>query len=203
MTQARVLEVARQLRADKIPADAVYLDIDFQEKNRPFTVNQTTFPDLSGMVTQLKAGHFHVVAITDLHIASLPDQNYLPYDTGLAGNHFVKNPDGTPYVGRVWPGPSVFPDFTRQQTRAWWGSLYTGLHKDGIEGFWNDMNEPSVFDTPTLTMPVSTLHRIDEPGFMPRNATHGEIHNVYGMENARATYEGLLALDSGGNGRIC
>ena len=64
----------------------------------------------------------------------------------------------------------------------------------GIAGFWNDMNEPSVFDSPTLTMPVDVVHRIDEPGFRTRTATHAEIHNVYGMENSRATFEGLLAL---------
>ena len=195
MTQARVLEVAEQLRADKIPVDAIYLDIDFQEKNRPFTVDKAAFPDLGGMAAKLTAEHFHVVAITDLHIAKVPGQNYAAYDTGVAGDHFVKNPDGTIYSGRVWPGPAVFPDFTRQQSRAWWGSLYAGLRKEGIEGFWNDMNEPSIFDSPTLTMPVSTVHRIDEPGFASRNATHAEIHNVYGMENARATYDGLLALD--------
>jgi alpha-glucosidase len=197
MTQARVLEVAGQLRAENIPADAIYLDIDFQEKNRPFTVDKAAFPDLAGMVEKLKTDHFHVVAITDLHIAKVSGQSYLPYETGVTGGHFVKNPDGTIYAGRVWPGPSVFPDFTRQQTRAWWGSLYAGLRKDGIEGFWNDMNEPSIFDSPTLTMPDSTMHRIDESGFMPRTATHAEIHNVYGMENARATYDGLLALDPG------
>ena len=197
MTQARVLQVAGQLRADRIPADAIYLDIDFQEKNRPFTVDKAAFPDLQGMVAQLKADDFHVVSITDLHIAKLPEQHYFPYDTGITGDHFVKNPDGTIYTGRVWPGPSVFPDFTRQQARAWWGSLYADLRKDGIDGFWNDMNEPSIFDSPTLTMPVSTVHRIDEPGFKSRTATHAEIHNVYGMENARATYEGLLALDPG------
>ena len=197
LTESRVLEVANHLRADHIPADAIYLDIDFQEKNRPFTVDKAAFPDLPGMVTKLKADQFHVVAITDLHIAKAPGQNYIPYETGLAGDHFVKNPDGTIYTGRVWPGPSVFPDFTRSQTRAWWGSLYADLRKDGIEGFWNDMNEPSIFDSPTLTMPVASVHRIDELGFTSRSATHAEIHNVYGMENARATYEGLLALDPG------
>ena len=195
MSQARVLEVANRLRADSIPADAIYLDIDYQEKNRPFTVNTTAFPDLSGMVAELHAKNFHVVAITDLHIANLPGSNYHPYDSGIAGDHFVKNPDGSVYTGRVWPGPSVFPDFTRRQTRAWWGTLYGGLRATGIDGFWNDMNEPSVFDSPTLTIPADVLHRIDEPGFTPRTATHAEIHDVYGMENSRATYDGLRALD--------
>jgi alpha-glucosidase len=194
-SQDRVLEVANRFRADSIPADAIYLDIDFQKKNRPFTVDTTAFPDLPGMVAKLKAENFHVVAITDLHIANLPGQNYAPFDTGVAGDHFVKNPDGTVFSGVVWPGPSVFPDFTRQQTRAWWGTLYGGLRTGGIEGFWNDMNEPSVFDSPTLTIPVDVIHRVDEPGFRPRIATHAEIHDVYGMENSRATYDGLRALD--------
>ena len=193
MTQSRVLEVAARLRADRIPADAVYLDIDYQQKNRPFTIDTSAFPDMAGMVRDLHAEDMHVVAITDLHIAHLPGADYAAYDSGMAGDHFVKNPDGTPYVGRVWPGPSVFPDFTRQQTRAWWGSLYTGLVHTGIDGFWNDMDEPSVFN-PLKTMPNETVHRIEEPGFLPRTATHREIHNLYGMENSRATEEGMLAL---------
>jgi alpha-glucosidase len=194
MSQARVLEVANRLRADSIPADAIYLDIDYQDKNRPFTVNRATFPDLPGMVAQLKAKNFHVVAITDLHIANLPGQNYLPYDSGIAGDHFVKNPDGSVYTGKVWPGPSVFPDFTRKQTRAWWGTLYRDFRLAGIDGFWNDMNEPSIFDSANKTMPENVVHRIDEPGFAPRTATHAEIHDVYGMENSRATFDGLKSL---------
>jgi alpha-glucosidase len=193
MSQARVLEVATRLRKDKIPADAIYLDIDFQEHNRPFTINKNAFPDFGGMVQSLHSQQFHVVAITDLHIADLPNQDYAPFDSGVAGDHFVKNPDGSLFVGPVWPGPSVFPDFTRQQTRSWWGSLYKDFTHIGIDGFWNDMNEPSVF-TSLKTIPGDAIHRIDEPGFAPRTASHREIHNVYGMENSRATFEGLLAL---------
>ncbi len=195
MSQARVLEVASHLRACSIPADAIYLDIDYQDRNRPFTVDRTAFPDLSGMVAQLHSQNFHVVAITDLHIASLPQQSYFPFDSGIAGDHFVKNPDGTVFSGRVWPGPSVFPDFTRQQTRAWWGTLYRDFHNDGVDGFWNDMNEPSIFDTANKSMPENLVHRIDEPGFRVRTATHAEIHDIYGMENSRATFEGLLKLN--------
>jgi alpha-glucosidase len=193
--QSRVLEVADRLRSDHIPADAIYLDIGFQEKNRPFTVDTQLFPDFTGMIQQLRQENFHVVAITDLHIANLPGQHYVPYDSGMAGDHFVKNPDGTVFSGIVWPGPSVFPDFTREQTRAWWGTLYRGFHADGIEGFWNDMSEPSVFNTPNKTMPLDAIHRIEEPGFVTRTATHAEIHDVYGMENSRATFEGLKSID--------
>jgi alpha-glucosidase len=193
--QSRVMEIAEHLRADHIPADVVYLDIDFQQQDRPFTVDQKTFPDLPGLISQLASKNFHVVAITDLHIAKFPGHGYAAYDTGIAGDHFVKNPDGSIYSGAVWPGASVFPDFTQAKTRDWWGGLYRGFSKMGIAGFWNDMSEPSVFDSPTKTMPEDTVHRIDEPGFAKRSATHAEIHNVYGMENSRATFEGLQHLN--------
>ena len=85
---------------------------------------------------------FNLVVITDLHIAHVANQGYMPYDTGHAGDHFVKNPDGSEFVGVVWPGPAVFPDFTRAQTREWWGNLYKQFVEDGVAGFWNDMNEP-------------------------------------------------------------
>jgi alpha-glucosidase len=192
--EARVREIANRLREDRIPSDSIYLDIDFQDRHRPFTVDREKFPRFEQMIEDLKRQNFHVVAITDLHIASAPLENYAPYDNGVAGDHFVKNPDGTMYVGKVWPGPSVFPDFTRKQTRDWWGTLYKPLLKTGVAGFWNDMNEPSIFDSPTLTMPEDVQHRIDEPGMACRVATHAEIHNIFGLENSRATYEGLRKL---------
>ncbi|MDE3186778.1 MAG: DUF5110 domain-containing protein [Acidobacteriota bacterium] len=191
-SQAR--EIADRLRADKIPSDVLYLDIDYQYRNRPFTVDPERFPNFAGFVADLKKQHFHLVTITDLHIAHVAGQGYMPYDTGHAGDNFVKNPDGSEFVGIVWPGPAVFPDFTRASTRQWWGGLYKQFVDDGVAGFWNDMNEPSVFDGPDKTMPLNTVHRIDEPGFTTRTATHAEIHNIVGMENERATYEGLLKL---------
>ncbi|HEY2121050.1 MAG TPA: TIM-barrel domain-containing protein [Candidatus Acidoferrum sp.] len=194
-SESRVKEIAARLRADKIPSDVLYLDIDFLKEHRPFVVDTEKFPHFPELLTELKREKFHVVAITDLHIAQLPNVGYGPYDSGMAGDHFVKNPDGSTYVGTVWPGPSVFPDFTQHETRDWWGTLYKNLLLDGVAGFWNDMNEPSVFLTANITMPDNAQHRIDEIGFRPRTASHLEIHNVYGMENSRATYEGLLKLD--------
>lgn len=192
--ESRLIEVADRLRSDHIPADALYLDIDFQQKNRPFTVDQIKFPNFSAMVSELAHKQFHLVVITDLHIAKVPNEGYAPYDSGIAGDHFVKNPDGSTYVGPVWPGPSVFPEFTQRATREWWGGLYKEFASQKVAGFWNDMNEPAVFTYPTKTMPDDVQHRIDEPGFQKRTATHLEIHNVYGLENSRATYEGLLTL---------
>jgi alpha-glucosidase len=192
--ESKLREIATRLRNDRIPSDVVYLDIDYQDRNRPFTVDSKTFPNFPGLVSDLRKQHFRLVNITDLHIAHAANQGYAPYDTGHAGDHFVKNPDGSEFVGIVWPGPAVFPDFTRAQTREWWGGLYQEFVKDGVAGFWNDMNEPSVFGGPDKTMPLDTVHRIEEPGFTTRTATHSEIHNIVGLENARATYEGLLKL---------
>ena len=192
--ESQLRDIATRLRTDRIPSDVVYLDIDYQDRNRPFTVNPKTFPNFPGLVADLHKQHLRLVNITDLHIAHAPNQGYSPYDTGHAGDHFVKKPDGSEFVGIVWPGPAVFPDFTRAQTREWWGGLYQQFVKDGVAGFWNDMNEPSVFDGPGKTMPLDNVHRIEEPGFVTRNATHAEIHNIVGLENARATYEGLLKL---------
>jgi alpha-glucosidase len=194
MSESEVHAIADRLRADHIPADAIYLDIDYQQDNRPFTVDSVRFPHFAQMIHDLAQQNFHVVIITDPHIANHPNAGYAAYDSGIAGDHFVKNPDGTNYVGPVWPGPAVFPDFTRKISRDWWGTLYKDFSSDGVAGFWNDMNEPSVFVYPTKTMPDDVQHRIDEPGFKTRIANHLEIHNIYGLENIRGTYDGLLAL---------
>jgi alpha-glucosidase len=194
MSADEVRKIAATLRKDRIPADVIWMDIDFQDRNRPFTMNRKTYPDLKKLVGDVGAEGFKLVAITDLHIAYAPNQGYAPYDSGAAGDDFLKNPDGGLYVAPVWPGPSVFPDFTRASSRAWWGSLYRDFVEDGIAGFWNDMNEPAIFDTPTKTMPLGTVHRIEGDDFAARTATHAEIHNVYGMENGRATHDGALAL---------
>jgi alpha-glucosidase len=193
--EAEVRRIADRLRSERIPADVIWLDIDYQLKNRPFTVDPERFPHFDQMIKDLKAQHLHTVVITDLHLAAQPHIGYKPYDEGMAGNHFVKNPDGSTYVGVVWPGKAVFPDFTRKASRDWWGTLYADFVGKGIAGFWNDMNEPAIFEVPSKTMPDDTQHRIEEPGFAPRTASHLEIHNIFGMENSRGTFEGLRKLD--------
>lgn len=193
--EAEVRRIAARLRSEQIPADVIWLDIDYQLKNRPFTVDPERFPHFDRMIRDLRAEHFRTVVITDLHIADLPNAGYKPYDEGMAGDHFVKNPDGSTYVGVVWPGKAVFPDFTQKAAREWWGTLYADFVSKGIAGFWNDMDEPAIFEVPSKTMPDDVQHRIDEPGFAKRTATHLEIHNVFGMENSRGTFEGLLKLE--------
>ena len=194
MSDAEVRQIASTFQRDRFPLDVMWLDIDYQDQNRPFTVNKTTFPDMRALVSDLGHSGIKLVPITDLHVAYLPGQNYAPYDSGAAGNHFVHGGDRKVFVGPVWPGPSFFPDFTRAASRAWWGSLYKDFVADGFAGFWNDMNEPAVFDNPWHSMPITNLHRIESDDFAARTATHAEIHNVYGMQNTRGTFEGLLRL---------
>jgi alpha-glucosidase len=196
-SDAEVRGIAARLRSDRIPADIIWMDIDYQDRYRPFTVDKSKFPDLGKLNTDLNADGIRLVAITDLHIAYAPNQGYAPLEAGLAGNDFVRKADGSLYVAPVWPGPAVFPDFTRKASRDWWGSLYKDFIADGFAGFWNDMNEPAVFETPTKTMPLDNIHRVDSDDFAPRDATHAEIHNVYGMENTRGTFEGMLRLRPG------
>ena len=194
MTADEALSVVDRLRKEAIPTDVLWLDIDFQDRNRPFTVNLDAFPDMKALTADLGKRGVRLVAIADLHVAAVAGQGYSPYETGLAANDFVHNPDGSVFVGTVWPGPSVFPDFTDGRVREWWGRQYGTLVADHVAGFWDDMNEPSVFQSANLTMPLETVHRVDSDDFAARNASHAEIHNVYGMENSRATFEGLQAL---------
>jgi alpha-glucosidase len=188
--EARVREIAQLLRSKKIPADTIYLDIDYQEGYAPFTINRQYFPDFEKMIADLREQGFHIITITDLHIKRFPNRGYAPFDSGIKNDVFVKNPDGSVYVGPVWPGESVFPDFTLTRVRDWWGNLYKDFSAMGVSGFWNDMNEPAVFRYPGKTMPLDVVHRLDDGTTLD----HRAIHNVFGMQNARATYEGLRKL---------
>jgi alpha-glucosidase len=195
-SEAEVFGVVARLQHDHIPVDAVWLDIDYQIGNAPFTVDTHAFPSFAKMVAELAASGVKTIVITDLHIKSYqnqppPAQGYPPYDSGVAGDHFIHG--GTGYFeGAVWPGPSVFPEFTRARTRTWWGRLYRGFIEQGVAGFWNDMNEPAVF-VKDKTFPDSVLHRLDDGSQAP----HPLVHNAYGTLNARATYEGVKALRPG------
>jgi len=188
--ESRVRDVAATLRRKRIPADAIYLDIDYQDGYAPFTVDRKQFPRFEDMISDLREQGFRTVLITDLHIKKQLDKGYAPFDSGMREDVFVKNADGSVYTGPVWPGDSVFPDFTLSRVRDWWGGLYRAFVGMGAAGFWNDMNEPSVFRVPGNTMPLDVVHRLDDGS----SAGHRAIHNVYGMQNARATYEGLLEL---------
>lgn len=196
--EARVREVARGFRQSSIPADVIYLDIDYMDGFRVFTWNRERFPDPPKLISDLRAEGFRTVVIIDPGIKV--DPNYFAYKDGQAGGHFVKNADGSELHASVWPGVCAFPDFTDPKARAWFGSLYKQNLDEGIAGFWNDMNEPGVFLSdetpkpdiyhhPMKTFPLDAKHAGDGAA-----GTHARYHNVYGMQMARATFEGLKKL---------
>ena len=156
----------------------------YQDRNRPFTTNTKTFPTSKGLDRDMGGEGIKLVAITDLHVAHAPDQGYAPYDSGLAGDHFLQECGRQPVRRAGLAGTVRVPGLHAQASRDWWGGLYKDFVADGIAGFWNDMNEPAMFETPTKTMPLDNVHRIESDDFAPRKATHAEVHNVYGMEKA-------------------
>jgi alpha-glucosidase len=188
--ESRAREIVKTLREKKIPADAIYFDIDYQQGNAPFTISREYFPTFEKMISDFRAQKMRTILITDLHIKKDPNHGYAPYDSGMKSDVFVKNPDGSVYVGVVWPGESVFPDFTLPRAREWWGGLYKNFVGMGVAGFWNDMDEPALFERADKTMPLDTRHRLDDG----TSVDHRAIHNVFGMQNVRATYEGLRRL---------
>ena len=153
--ESRAREIVKTLRGKKIPADVIYFDIDYQQGYAPFTINREYFPTFEKMIADFRAQGFHTILITDLHVKKDPNHGYAPYDSGIQNDVFVKNPDGSIYVGPVWPGDSVFPDFTLTRARTWWGGLYKDFVAMGAAGFWNDMNEPSVFFIAPLTISLA------------------------------------------------
>ncbi|MGC4074230.1 MAG: glycoside hydrolase family 31 protein [Nibricoccus sp.] len=192
--ESRVRKLADDFRAKKIPADVLWLDVHYLDGYAPFTWDAERFPDPKKLLGDLRAQGFRVVPIVDPHIKI--EAGHAPFDTGNAGGHFVKNPDGSLYEAPVWPSnaekgarQSAFPDFTRPETRTWWGTLFKDLTDLGVGGIWNDMNEPAVFVSPTKTLPTDIVH--DNEG---QPAPHPAVHNVYGLLNSRATHEGLLKL---------
>ena len=185
--EKRVREIARNFRARKIPADVIYLDIDYMDGYRIFTWNKERFPDPTGMIRDLFREGFKIAVIVDPGIKQ--DPSYGAFRSGLTGDHFVKYPDGKLFIGKVWPGECAFPDFSNAPARQWWGDQFKILADAGVRGWWNDMNEPSVFDVPTKTVDLSVIHK-DEG----RMTTHAKNHNTYGMQMTQATYEGVKRL---------
>ena len=186
-TETRVREIAGGFRTRNIPCDVIYLDIDYMDGYRIFTWNNKNFPDPLRMIADLAREGFKVVVIVDPGIKV--DTAYGAYRSGVASDVFVRHADGRLFTGKVWPGVCAFPDFTSEPARQWWGRNFQGLVRAGVRGWWNDMNEPSVFDVPTHTMDPDVVH--DNAG---SRAPHAQVHNVYGMEMTRATREGVQTL---------
>nr|PNR55777.1 hypothetical protein PHYPA_006674 [Physcomitrium patens] len=187
-TADRVLEVATTFREKKIPCDVVWMDIDYMEDFKCFTFKKEAFPDPKGMLDELNGKGFKGIWMLDPGIKA--EEGYGAYDSGCEEDVWVLSANGKPYVGECWPGSVVFPDFLNKKTRKWWANLVKDFADVGVDGIWNDMNEPAVFKTVTKTMPETNIHRGDEE--IGGTQSHAHYHNVYGMFQARSTYEGML-----------
>jgi alpha-glucosidase len=197
--EKRVREIAEGFRKNRIPADVIYLDIDYMDEYRVFTWDKKRFPDPPKMIGDLRKDGFRTVLIIDPGVKV--DPNYHAYADGRSKGIFVKNPDGSELNRDVWPKAAAFPDFTDPKARTWWHTQFKPLIDEGAAGFWTDMNEPGVFMTeksakpeifhhPEKTFPYDTPHAGDG-----LRDTHRRYHNVYGMQMARATFEGVKKLE--------
>ncbi len=178
---SEVLSLAREFRERQIPADVIYLDIHYMDDYRVFTWHPERFPKPEAMLRELGAMGFKPVVIVDPGVKE--DDGYRIAREGLAGDHFVRYPDGETYVGSVWPGRSYFPDFARAQTREWWGGHLADLRRQGVRGIWNDMNEPAVWGK---AFPNEVLMREAD-----RPASFKRMRNLYAHLMAQGTYESM------------
>ena len=145
-TEEDVREVARQYKEHDLPLDMICMDIEYMQDYADFTVNKERFPDLAKLSADLKAQGIRLVPIIDAGVRV--DPNDSTCTEGLEKGYFCKKADGAPFVAAVWPGKAYFADFLRPEVREWFGHKYKALTDCGIEGFWNDMNEPSLFYSP-------------------------------------------------------
>jgi alpha-glucosidase len=182
-TDAEVRELVDTFREKRLPLDVVHLDIDYMDGFKVFTWDPARFPDPARLANDLGEQGVRLVAISEPSLK--PEAGYRPYEEADAGGFLVRGARGDVFQGEVWTTPAVFVDFLKPEARAWWGTLFRDILDAGISGIWDDMNEPSVRGTPGRTLPLDARH-----GARP----HLEVHNVYGLHHARATWEGLRAL---------
>ncbi len=182
-TQDEVLDIADKFRELDIPCDVIHMDIDYMNGYRVFTFDDKKFPDVKGLSDKLADRGIKLISIIDPGVKK--DEDYFMYKEGMDMDAYAHAAGGEVYENAVWPGTSVFPDFTKETVRNWWGDKTKILLDHGIRGIWNDMNEPASFNGP---LP-------DDVQF--EYGAHEKVHNIYGHYMAKATYEGLAKNDDG------
>jgi alpha-glucosidase len=202
-----VEDVVSEYRKRDLPLDVVHLDIDYMQSYRVFTWNKDRFPNPKALTERLAKQGVKLVTIVDPGVKYQPgttnptaassntpeleqqDTRYYVFDQGVQQNYFQKRAGGEVFIPRVWPGDSVFVDFTLPAAREWWGNLHRAYTNHGVAGIWNDMNEPADF--------------VDQSGKNQRDvvsydegekSTHAKNRNVFALLMSRATYEGLERL---------
>ena len=177
-TQEAIEAIAERHRAEDIPCDALWLDIEYMDGYRVFTWDAEAFPDVPGMLARLADAGFRVVTIIDPGVKYEP--GYPVYDEAVERDVLCRTEGGDIYLGEVWPGDSAFPDFVTAEGRAWWGERNAAHVRPGIAGIWNDMNEPATGSIPPDAM------RFGHGAY-----SHARYHNQYGLLMAMGTVAGL------------
>ena len=221
-TEEDIREVARRYKEKNIPLSMIYLDIDYMKDYEDFTVDEEKFADIKKLSDDLKKDGIHLVPIIDAGVKI--EKGYELYEEGVKNNYFCKDTNGNDFVGAVWPGKVHFPDFMQKETRDWFGKKYGRFIEMGIEGFWNDMNEPAIFYTEDRLQ--ETLDKIQElsksnMGIVEyfdftgtvaglngntgdytkfthkmgdKTVLHKDIHNLYGMNMTRSASEAIKEM---------
>lgn len=184
-----VESLVARYRAEDLPLDAVHLDIHYMDDYRVFTFNRNRFPEPAKFIQRMHDRGVKIVTIIDPGVKFQPQGGYSVYDDGVAKDVFLKYRDGRPMVGKVWPGEAVFVDYTMEKARQWWGEQHRPLVEAGVDGIWNDMNEPADFVDATGVRYMDVIFR--DRG---QNSPYLKNRNVFGYLMARATYEGLQRL---------
>lgn len=178
-----VSDIAHRMRENRIPCDVIHLDLDYMDNFKVFTWNKENYEqDPAKCLQELKNMGIKVVTIIDPGVKQ--EAGYSVYEEGITKGYFAKDPEGNVYVNEVWPGKSVFPDFGCSEVRSWWGDNTRFLTDLGVGGIWNDMNEPASFNGPLPDDVVFSEN--DNP------SKHKKVHNIYGHNMSKATYEGLM-----------
>lgn len=171
--------IAESFRRHNIPNDGLWLDIDYMDGYRVFTFDRKSFPDPAKQIHGLSAEEGEVVPILDPGVKV--DPGYEVYDDGLSRRVFCTTMEGRPYVGFVWPGRTVFPDFSLPETRDWWAGYVKRFAETGVSGVWIDMNDPSTGSADYEQMRFGR-------GRLP----HESYHNQYALGMQMATRDGFL-----------
>ncbi|WIF94911.1 TIM-barrel domain-containing protein [Caminicella sporogenes] len=218
-TADEIEEIAKKFIENDIPCDAIYLDIDYMEDFKDFTVSKERFPNFKKFVEDMRTKGFRLIPIIDAGVKI--EEDYDIYEEGIEKGLFCTDEKGNPFVGAVWPGRVHFPDFLNPVARKWFGLKYKKLVDFGIEGFWNDMNEPAIFysdrgldkaikkaeESESKNLDIYTFFDLKDEFINLSNniddyksfyhkidgkiVNHYKVHNLYGYNMTRAAAEGL------------
>lgn len=174
-----IREVCEKYRSNQVPLDMIYLDIDYMKGYRNFTIDEQAYSDFPKLVKEMRDRNIHLIPIIDAGVKA--EEGYFVDDEGREAGYYMKNADGTEFVGTVWPGEVHFPDFLNPKAREWFGNHYAFLLDQGIDGFWNDMNEPAIFYS---KRGMEEVRRELEEKFAGDGISHEELNHLGWALNA-------------------